>query len=54
MNKTLAVAALSAILGSSAMQAAVPAMPVTVGHRTEALPADLWSCSQWIAVPGAP
>lgn len=54
MNKTLAIAALSAILGSSAMQAAVPAMPVTVGHRTEALPADLWSCSQWIAVPGAP
>lgn len=54
MNKTIAVAALSAILGSSAMQAAVPAMPVTVGHRTEALPTDLWSCSQWIAVPGAP
>jgi len=54
MHKSIIIAAIGAAIGAGSIQAAVPALPATVGHRTEALPADAWLCSEWIAVPGAP
>ncbi len=54
MYRPIAIATIAFLLGLNAVNAAVPALPATVGHRTEALPDDAWACSEWIAVPGAP
>ena len=55
MNKNLIIAMLVLLtIGVGTLHAAVPAIPVTAGHRTESLPNEAWLCSQWIAVPGAP
>ena len=54
MHRFIIIAAIGATIGIGTVQAAVPALPGTVGHRIDALPCDAWNCSKWIAVPGAP
>ena len=54
MHRFIIIAAIGATISIGTVQAAVPALPETVGHRIDALPSDAWNCSKWIAVPGAP
>lgn len=54
MHRFITIAAIGATISIGTVQAAVPALPETVGHRIDALPSDAWNCSKWIAVPGAP
>lgn len=54
MKKSVTLVSMIVSVSVFTAQSAVPALPETVGHRTAALPAEAWQCSEWISVPGAP